>query len=300
MSSKIKLTFLGTSDAVPSVKRNHPSILATYRGENILIDCGEGTQRQIRNAKLNPCKISKILITHWHGDHVLGIPGILQTLSLSDYSDVFFIYGPKGTKQHIKEMLNAFRFSQNYKIEVHEVSGKFFETDDFYIEAESMMHGIPANAYSFVIKDKLRVDKKKLEKTKIPSGPLIQNLKQGKDISHNGKKYKSKDLTYLEKGRKISFVLDTADNDKIIPFVKDADLFISESTFSKELKDKAKKYMHLTSEQAATNAKKAKVKKLILTHISGRYEDNMKGILNEARKIFKETYLVKDLDVLEV
>ena len=101
----IKLTFLGTSDSIPTEERNHTSILLTYEGENILIDCGEGTQRQIRKAKLNPCKITRILITHWHGDHVLGIPGLLQTLSMSGYNKTLYIYGPEGTKKFMKELL---------------------------------------------------------------------------------------------------------------------------------------------------------------------------------------------------
>lgn len=299
MTSKIKLIFLGTGDAIPSAKRNHTSILLNYKDENILIDCGEGTQRQLRKAKLNPCKITRILITHWHGDHVLGIPGLLQTLALSGYNKKLYIYGPLGTKKYMNEMLKAFKFYGNYKIEVHEVKGKFLETSDFYLESESMKHGIPDNAYNFVIKDKIRIDKNKLKKSKLPSGPLINELKNGKDISYKNKKYKSKDLTYLEKGKKISFVLDTLFNKKISPFVKDADLFISECAFASELKEQAKEHNHMTVDQVSKNAKKSKVKKLILTHISSRYEKDLKIILNEAKKNFKESYLVRDLDIVE-
>ncbi len=300
MTSKIKLTFLGTSDAIPSAKRNHSAILLEYNGENILVDCGEGTQRQFRKAKLNPCKITRLLITHWHGDHVLGIPGLLQTLSLSGYNKTVYIYGPKGTKQYMKEMMKVFKFQEKYKIEIEEAKGKFFETSDFYLEAGSMKHGPPTNAYNFVIKDKIRIDKNKLKKSKLPMGPLLQKLKQGKDISYKNKKYKAKDLTYVDKGKKISFVLDTIMHDKIISFAKNSDLLVCEASFGKELKEQAKEHLHLTSEQAATIAKKSKVGKLILTHISGRYEKNMKKILNESKKIFKNSFLVNDLDSFEV
>jgi ribonuclease Z len=300
MTQKTKITFLGTSGAIPSAKRNSTSILLNYNEENILIDCGEGTQRQIRKAHLNPCKVNRILITHWHGDHVLGISGLLQTLALSGYNKIMHIYGPIGTKKYIQEMMKTFMFAgEKYEIKVEEVSGNFFETNDFYLKAEKMQHGIPTNAYSFVIKDKIRINKKKLAKTKI-SGPILKDLKKGKDIIYKNKKYKAKDLIYLEKGKKISFVLDTRMNKMIIPFIKNADLFICESTFSKELKEKAKEYLHMTSEDAANVAKKAKVGKLILTHISARYEKNMKLILDEAKKIFKNSYLAKDLDVLEI
>ena len=95
MTEKIKITFLGTSGSVPSAMKNHPAILLTYQGENILIDCGEGTQRQFRKAKLNPCKINRILITHWHTDHILGLPGLIKTLALSGYKKQLYIYGPR-------------------------------------------------------------------------------------------------------------------------------------------------------------------------------------------------------------
>lgn len=296
----IKITFLGTADQIPSAERNHSAILLTYDGENILVDCGEGTQRQFRKAKLNPCKITRILITHWHGDHVLGIPGLLQTLSLSGYNKTLFIYGPKGTKEFIRDLLLVFGFKRKYKIEVEEVDGKFFETKDFYLEAEKMSHGIPCNAYNFVKKGLIRIDKIKLKKSKLPNGPLLQKLKQGKDISYEGKKYLAKNLTFAEGDKKISFVLDTLDNKKIVPFVKNSDLLICESSFGDELKEQAKEHLHLTSKQAGEIAKKSKSKKLILTHLSQRYEKNPKKILNEAKKIFKNSFLVKDLDVVEV
>lgn len=296
----IKITFLGTADQIPSVKRNHTAILLTYNEENILIDCGEGTQRQFRKAKLNPCKITRLLITHWHGDHVLGIPGVLQTLALSGYNKTFFIYGPKGTKEFIHELLKVFNFTRKYKIEIEEVSGKFFETKDFYLEAKLMNHGIPCNAYAFVKKGQIRIDKAKLKKSKLPAGPLLQKLKEGKDIVYQGKKYLAKNLTYGENGKKVSIVLDTLQNEKIVPFVENSDLLICESSFSHELESKAKEHLHLTSKQAGEIAKKSKSKKLILTHLSQRYENNPKTILNEAKKIFKNSHLVNDLDVVEV
>jgi len=300
MSDKIKLTFLGTASAIPTVKRNHTAIFLDYKGEHILFDCGEGTQRQFRKARLNPCKVNRILISHWHADHVLGVPGLLQTLALSGYNKTLHIYGPKGTKEFMKRILDTFIFKEKYSIKVEEVSGKFFEADDFYLEAKPMTHGIPCNAYNFVVKDKLRIDKKKLTRAKISSGPLMSKLKQGKDISYNKKKYKNKDLTYLEKGKKISVVMDTGMNKEVVSFVKNSDLLICESSFDSTFKDKAKGYLHLTAEQAGEIAKKSKSKELILTHISQRHEKNFLGILSEAKKEFKNVSIVKDLDVVEI
>jgi len=299
MTKKIKITFLGTGGMIPDERRNHPAFLLTSETENILVDCGEGTQTQFRKAKLNPCKITKILITHWHGDHTFGLPGLLRTLSTSGYKKRLNIYGPKGFKRHMDEMFKAFGEITEFEIKVKEVSGKFFENDDFYLEAESMVHVQPCNAYSFVLKGKTRIDKSKLKKYKIKPGKYLQKLKQGKGISYKGKKYKAKDLTFIEDGRKISFVLDTVMNNKIVGFVKDADVLVCESTFSGELEDKAKEYKHLTSVQAAGIAKKSKSKKLYLVHLSQRYSRNNKKILNEARKIFKNSSIPKDLDVVE-
>ncbi len=296
----IKVTFLGTSYSIPTPERNHTGILLTYHGENILVDCGEGTQRQFRIAKLSPAKITRILITHWHGDHVLGLPGILQTLALGGYNKELHIYGPKGIKNHIHEMIKAFPFHLNYKITVQEVSGKFFETEEFYIEAKEMTHSVPCNAYSFVKKGKLRIDKMKLKKSKLPSGPWLKQLTVGKDIKYEGKKYKSKDLTFMENGKKVSIVLDTSINPKIVPFVKESNLLITESTFHSELEKEAKEKKHLTARQAGEIAKKSNSKKLILTHISDRYKNDLQKLLSDAGKIFKNVHLMKDFDSVEI
>ncbi|MGD9276454.1 MAG: ribonuclease Z [Candidatus Pacearchaeota archaeon] len=297
MTEKIKITFLGTSAQIPTRQRNHTAILLSYKEENILIDCGEGTQRQFRIAKLNPCKVTRILITHRHGDHVFGLPGLISTFEHSGYNKALYIYGPRGIKKFLEHFL-ALKFTKrNFEIKIEEVpSGKFFENEEFVLSSESMEHGIPTNAYSFTIKEKLRIDKKKLEKAKLPSGPILKNLKEGKDITFGGKKYKAKDFLFSESGKKISFVLDTMDNKKIVSFVKNSDLLISEASFSDDLKDLAKEHLHLTAKQAGEIAKKSKSKNLILTHVSQRYEKDLKGLLEEAKKEFKETKIARDFD----
>ena len=300
MASKIKITFLGTADAIPSVKRNHTSILLNYNEENILIDCGEGTQRQFRKARMNPCKVTRILLTHWHGDHVLGLPGLLQTLALSGYNKTLFIYGPVGTKKFMAELVKTFVYQGNYPIEVKEVDGKVFDAIDFEIKSKKVYHGTPCNAYSFSEKDKFRIDKDKLKKSKLPFGPLLKKLKEGKDVVYEGKKYLAKNLTYKEVGKKVSIVMDTKFDKSIINFVSDSDILISESTFSSEEEVRAKEYKHMTAGQAGEIAKKSKSKKLFLTHLSQRYEMEPKKILDEAKKVFSNTHLAKDLDVVEI
>ena len=297
---KIPITFLGTSQAIPTEKRNHTAVLLKYKDETILIDCGEGTQRQFRKAKLNPCRLTRILITHWHGDHILGLPGLFQTLALSNYPKTLYIYGPRGTKRFINEIYKMFIFVGGLKLEVREVNGKFFENQDFYLEATPLKHGAGVNGYSFVEKDKIRLNKNKLKKLKLPNSHLLKKLQQGKNIKYKGKTIKAKDINYLEKGKKITFLWDTVLFKNCYKAAKNSDLLISESNFTEKEADLAKKYKHLTAKQAAQIAKKSKSKKLILTHTSQRYENSEEIILNEAKKIFKNTILAEDLMKVEV
>ncbi|MBD3252397.1 ribonuclease Z [Candidatus Pacearchaeota archaeon] len=296
MAEKIHLTFLGTSSAIPTATRNHTSIFLRYKSENILIDCGEGTQRQLRKAKINPLKINKILITHLHGDHVFGLPGLFETLGLNNYNKTLLIYGPRGIKKFIKNIIRNFIFTEKIKIQVKEVNGKFIDTEDFEITAMKLKHNSICNGYFFKEKNKLRIDKKKLKKLKLPGSSEIAKLKKGKNIKINKKTIKYKDLTYPEKGRKISFILDTQKCQNIKKLIKDSDLAVIESTFLDSLdKNKVKERMHLTARQAAELAKSSKVKKLILTHLSQRYEYKEKLVLKEAKKYFKKTEIAKDL-----
>jgi ribonuclease Z len=299
MASKIKINFLGTAAQIPTIKRNHTGILLTYNEENILIDCGEGIQRQFRIAKLNPNKITKILLTHLHGDHTFGLPGLLSTLAFSEYNKTLEIYGPKGTKKYMDDFMKLFGIDKNLKTKIIEIplnKKSFFENKEFELFSESMKHGTPTNAYSFKIKDKLRINKLKLKKLKMPQGKHLSELLEGKTITLNGKKYKPKDLTYKEQGKKVSIVLDTLYNEKIAPFVKGSDLLICESSFSSENSKEAEEHLHMTSEQAGKIAKLSKSKKLILTHISQRYEYKTKSILEDAKKHFKNVSIAKDFD----
>ncbi|MDD5253786.1 MAG: ribonuclease Z [Candidatus Nanoarchaeia archaeon] len=298
----MKITFLGTGSMVPTIERNHSSILFNYNSENILVDCGEGTQKQLRKAKISPAKITRILITHWHGDHVLGIPGLLSTLRWSNYTKTLEIYGPKGTKKYFSNMMNGFdsHILPTLKVKLIEINKKLvFENKDFYVETLPVVHTKNCLAYNFIEKDKRRINLSYLKKFGLKNNPILKSLSQGKDIVYNGKKISAKKATILNKGRKLSIVLDTIFFPGLYKIAKNSDLFVCESTHLSREQKESNDYEHLTSEQAAITAKKAKVKKLILTHFSQRYKDVM-PLEKEAKKIFKNTITAKDLMTINV
>lgn len=296
---KLQITFLGTGNAIPTKQRNHSAILVSFRDENILVDCGEGVQRQFRSTETSPTKITKLFLTHWHGDHVLGIPGLFQTLAMSEYQKVLKIYGPQKTGYFIESLQDIFK---DFKIntEIKEVSNETLGFKDWEVQSKPMEHGIPTNAYSIIIKDRVHLDKKKLKKYKLPNSPILKELAAGKDIVFNGKKIKARDVCFMEKGKKVTIILDTGMNPGAIELAKDSDILICESTYSKKEAEQAREHKHLTAVDAATIAKKAKVKQLILTHVSQRYEHNLKILEKEARKIFKNTKIAKDFDNIEI
>lgn len=301
--NRIKIIFLGTSEATPTIEKNQTAIYIGYKNENLLIDCGEGTQRQLKIAKINPYKINRILITHWHGDHILGLPGLLQTLALNNYNKVLHIYGPKGTKEFIKKILQFFLFTSDIKLEAHEITkdSTIIENEDFKVEAYKMNHLAPCIAYSIVEKDRYKINIGYLKKIGINAGPHLKKLKEGKETHINGKKINIKKATTFIKGKKVTIILDTLINPNCIKAAKFSDILISEATFlEKEHKEKATERKHLTAKQAAEIAKKAKVKKLILTHISQRYSKKENLILHEAKQIFSNSTLAYDFLKIEV
>lgn len=290
----MQLVFLGTSCAKPTKDRNHSSIFLSFGSDGILFDCGEGTQRQLAIAGIRPTKINKVLISHWHGDHVLGLPGLIYTLGLSEYSQTLKIFGPKGSKRFVQHMLSFTVDNPRIHLEVIEVEeGVFFDGKDYQLSAVALEHRCPTVGFSFVEKDRRRIDVKVIKKLGIPQGPLLGKLQSGKSVTFDGKKISPKDTTYVVPGKKIAYIADTVLCKGAFDLAKDADLVIAASTYADVDKDKAEQHSHLTSQQAAQIASQANAKQLILTHFSTRYKD-VDVLLDDAKTIFDNTIAAYD------
>ena len=296
----VEIIFLGTSAMVPTKDRNHCGIFLSFKNNGILMDCGEGIQRQFKIAGISLTKITKILISHWHGDHILGLPGLMQTLGASHYDGVLLIYGPKGIKKFMDYMYKTYIFDRKLEIEVREVDeGKFFENSDFLLESYKLEHKIECVGYKFFEKDRRRIKVDSVKKKKIPEGPLLGKLQQGEDIVFKGEKLDVDDYTYIVKGSTVGYIADTVVCNGCTKIANGCDLLISESTYAEKEEEKADEYMHLTSKQAAMIAQNGCVKRLVLTHVSQRYKDSI-IVEEEAKDIFPETKLAHDFMKIEL
>lgn len=295
----MELVFLGTGSMVPTKDRNVTAQLLEYKGEYILIDCGEGTQRQMSIAGLARTKITKILITHWHGDHVAGLVGLLQTLSAVPNPAPLAIIGPPGTKQYLGHLRESMHFDLRVPLEVHEVDAgrtglvRFFENDAYALEAAAMDHSIPCLGYRFVEHDRRRMHVEKCAALGIKPGKMMGALQAGENIEIAGKTVKPEDVSYVVPGRKVAFILDTQLNANCIPLAQDADLLVCESTYKEDLAEKGHDHKHLTTRDACQIAANAGVKKLILTHFSQRYKTTHE-IVDEARNYFPDVEAAYD------
>lgn len=291
----MELLFLGTSSMVPTKERNQSGILLSHKTEAVLIDCGEGTQRQLKIAGVPLTKITKILITHWHGDHVLGLPGLIQSLAASDYSRALEIYGPAGTKKHFEFMFKAFVFDREIRLDIKEIgAGKFIDNGLFSVEAYQLKHGVPTLGYRFVEKDRRKVNMKKVEQLGIPDGPLIGRLQKGHKIKLKGKIIAPDDVSTVIRGRIIGIIADTVMCNSLADIANGADVVVSEATYSSKLKGKGDEYGHLTARSAAEVANRAGAKKLVLTHFSARYKNALE-LAEDARNLFDNVICAEDL-----
>ena len=297
----MEITFLGTSSAVPSKQRNHAGIIIKYFKDTLLFDCGEGTQRQLTYAKISPMKINKIFITHFHGDHVLGLAGLIQSMGFRGREEDLNIYGPKGLGKIINAAFKIGYFQLNYNINIHEIGeGIVVETDEYIIRSIIAEHNIDNISYSVYEKKKPRFLREKAIELGVPVGPAFGKLHNGQEVEVNGKVIKPEQvLGPPREGKKVTYSGDTRPCEKLIELAQNSDVLIHEATYENADLDKAIEHCHSTSKEAAEIAKKANVKLLALTHISPRYMTDI-NIKNEAREIFENTVVVSDFTEIDI
>lgn len=299
----MEIIFLGTSSAVHSKERNHPSIALKAFGETWLFDCGEATQKQILSSNVSPMKISKIFLTHYHGDHILGLPGLLQSMSLNGRESKLTIYGPKGLHK-LKDAIYSLGYCAiEYPVEFIEIdTGIIEDNDTYFIQAQRVKHNVPALAYSVEEKKKPRFLRDKAIELGVPVGPAFGRLHNGEEVEIDGRIIKPEQvLGEPRKGIKITYSGDTRPCEEMIMLALDSTLLIHESTFIHEENANAVEHAHSTSVDAAYIAKDSKSEQLVLTHISTRYtKEDENTMLKEAREIFENTILAHDLLEMEI
>ena len=298
----MNLTFLGTGGGLPSPQRGVSAIALQYGRDILLFDCGEGTQRQFMTASLSFMKISSIFITHLHGDHILGIPGLIQSMNLSGRTEPLSIFGPSGTVDLIKSSLSLGYFNTDYEIKVCELKpGDSTEVSGLTVKAVEADHTIPA--ISFIVQEPQRAGKFSKAAAKelgIPEGPLYGKLQSGKSITLNGRTIESSMVMGPpRRGRKLAYSGDTRPTDLFAEEAKCCDVMIHEATVMADLADKGLEFGHSSAAAAAEIAKKADAKKLILTHFSNRYE-NLEEVESEARVIFPNTNAAYDFYTFKI
>lgn len=300
----LRVIFLGTGGAVPTPKRGLPAVLVTRKGEQIMFDCGEGVQRQMVRARSGFHRKTKIFITHMHGDHVLGLPGLLQTMALLDRQKKLEIYGPRGIRQFLECIKETVQFVLTFQVEIHEIeeTGTVCDEEEYVVQAAWANHIEPSLSYAFIEKSRPgRFHPEKAKTLGIPEGPQWSKLQQGHEVkSSHGKTIKPTQVVGPSRpGRKIVYTGDTRPSNDIAKLANGADLLIHDATLADDLAARAQEDGHSTPRQAAQIAKKAKVKQLILTHISARYDD-VSLLLDQATKIFKKTQVAEDFMKIEI
>lgn len=294
-----ELTILGSSSAVPTSKRNLTAHVLNVHERFFLIDCGEGTQLQLRRNKIRFGKIDHIFISHLHGDHIFGLFGLISTFNLLNREKDLHIFAHPELENILNRHIEYFERSMSYKIVYHNLNPKqneiIYEDDKLIVETVPLKHRIPTCGFLFKEQPHLRNLKKDVVTNFDIPISKIQNIKEGEDfVNEQGEIISNSKLTVLPyKSRSYAYCTDTMYSEKIVPIIENVDLLFHEATLAKNMKKQAKQTYHSTSEDAAKIAKQANAGKLIIGHFSARYKD-VQPLVNEAREVFPNTYSAED------
>lgn len=290
---------LGSGSALPTVNRNTTAQYVFCNNQHFLIDCGEGTQKQLRKNKIKFLRINHIFISHLHGDHYFGLVGLLSTMQMLGRDKNLTIYAPTPLQEIINIHFKAVNFKLNFQIKYVEINGdearELYRDNNVIVRTFPLKHQIPTNGFIIEETQKNRkINKFLFEQDQVPI-PAAQLFKEGKNyISTDGIEYHFEKYTFdPEPSLKYAFCSDTAYSEKIIPYIQNANVLYHEATFANDMALRAKKTFHSTAKQAATIALKANVKKLIIGHLSARYKSDEQH-LDEAKSIFQATEVAED------
>jgi len=292
----LEVVFLGTSGSVPTPERGLPCIAVRRRGELILFDCGEGCQRQMMKAGVGFNRRMKVFVTHLHGDHVLGLAGLLQSMGMMGREDPLLVYGPRGLSRLMEAFKEALGFELPYPLEVYEVEeGVVYRGDGYRVEARLVKHSVPTFAYALIEDDRPgRFNPERAAELGVPKGPLWKALQMGETVRVEGRVVKPEDvLGPPRRGLKLVYSGDTGFAESLVELSRGADLLIHEAMFDDSLESKAVEEGHSTARQAGTVAKLAGVRRLVLTHISPRYQD-ASVLEQQAREVFSSVEVAYD------
>ncbi len=298
----LKLVFLGTSAAMPTTKRALTCICLVKDNEILVFDAGEAAQISYLKAGLPWNKKMKIFVTHMHGDHCVGILGLLQTMNMQNRTEMVEIFGPEGIDEFIGINLKILNFGLSFPVIITPVQNeKIVDETDYTVLACNAEHGIPAFSYCYQEKERMgKFFPEKAEELGIPEGKAWNELQNGNSVEIDGKKILPTDVTGEKRmGKKIGISGDTRPTESLTKFFDNCDYLSFDSTFSDDLKDRAIETNHSTAKEAAELAKNANVGKLILTHFSARYKDE-NVLLDEAKKVHESTIAAKDLLEIEI
>jgi ribonuclease Z len=299
----IEVTFLGTSAAVPTVERNVSALMVQREGELLLFDCGEGTQRQMMRYG-SGFGVEDIFITHYHADHILGIPGLLRTLGLQGRTAPLRLHGPRGAKQHLGALVAMGLERMKFPVDILELApGDVMPRGDYELVVGEARHRGDALAYAIVEHErKGRFDPDHARELGIPEGPLWGRIHRGQSVTlDDGRVVGPEELVGpTRSGRRVVISGDTAPSDAIVELARGADLLIHEATFGEDERDRARETVHSTAREAALAAERAGAKRLVLTHLSARYSREAPELLAEAKAVFPATQIARDGLVVEV
>lgn len=300
-----EILFLGTSASAPSAKRGLSAQIVSHNEYRFLVDCGEGTQRQILQSGVGFKRLTRVLLTHGHLDHILGLGGLMSTFLRWEAIEELEIYGGRQTLDRVHDLLYGVVLRGNQPpmpLRLLEIKpGVIFETDDFSVTAFPVTHrGPDCFGYAFEGKARRPFLSEKADALSVPFGPERSRLVAGETITlADGKRVTPDDvLGPLERGTKLVVVGDTGRTDNLVEVARDADALVIESTYLDDEADMATEFSHLTARMGADLATKAGVKKLILTHLSRRYRE--KDVLAEAQALFPNVSVARDFDVFQV